>query len=123
MKPEGAISESKDIVKSNVVKVVVGSLLTVVDAGNIVDICEVCKYYKDLKKELDFEFKQEQRNATGIEQFLIDKYEAEISYCYLAGLKVGLSRFNEVLELKDNAQKAIDKFASRKKNELMTIKQ
>lgn len=123
MEPEDAISASKDLVNSNVIKILVGSLLTFVDAGKMIGIIEVRNYYNDLRKELDFELKQEQREATEIEQFLIDKYEAEIGYCNLAGLKVGLSGFNEVLELKENAQKAIDKFISRKTNKPIAIKQ
>lgn len=123
MEVEDAISASKDLVKSSVIKVAIGSLLTFANAGKIVGIIEVLNYYKDLKKELVFELSQEQRGATEIEQFLIDKYEAEIGYCNLAGLKVGLSGFNEVVDLTNNAKKAIDRFNSREDNTPISIKQ
>ncbi|MEG1502567.1 MAG: hypothetical protein RR370_04170, partial [Synergistaceae bacterium] len=105
------------------VKVAIGTLLTFVNAGKIVGVIEVRNYYKDLKKELEFELKEERRDATEIEQFLMDKYEAEIGYCNLAGLKVGLSGFNEIVNLADNAKKAIDKFNSRVGNTPVSIKQ
>lgn len=123
MEVEDAISASKDLVENCVVKVVIGTLLTFVNAGKIVGVIEVRNYYKDLKKELEFELKEERREATEIEQFLMDKYEAEIGYCNLAGLKVGLSGFNEVVDLADNAKKAIDKFNSRVGNTPVSIKQ
>lgn len=123
MEVEDAISASKDLVRNSVIKVLIGTLLTFVNAGKIVGIIEVCNYYEDLKKELDFELQQEGREATEIEQFLMDKYEAEIGYCNLAGLKVGLSGFNEIVDLADNAQKAIDKFNSREENTSVAIKQ
>ena len=123
MEVEDAISASKDLVKSSVIKVVIGTLLTFVNANKVVGIIEVRNYYKDLKKELEFELNEEQREATEIEQFLMDKYEAEIGYCNLAGLKVGLLGFNEIVNLADNAKKAIDKFNSREDNTPVSIKQ
>lgn len=123
MTVDDAISASKDLVSSNIVKVVIGVLLTFVDAGKIVGVIEVRNYYKDQKKELESELQEERREAIGIEQFLMDKYDAEIGYCNLAGLKVGLSGFKEVLDLKDNAQKAIDKFNARVNNVPLAIKQ
>ena len=123
MSVDDAISASKDLVNSNIVKVIIGALLTFVNAGKIVGVIEVRNYYKDLKKELEFELQEEKREATDIEQFLMDKYEAEIGYCGLAGIKVGLSGFKEVLDLKDNAQKAIDKFNARANNIPLAIKQ
>lgn len=123
MEVENAISASKDLVENCVVKVVICTLLTFVNAGKIVGVIEVRNYYKNLKKELEFELKEERREATEIEQFLMDKYEAEIGYCNLAGLKVGLSGFNEIVDLADNAKKAIDKFNSRVENTPVSIKQ
>ena len=123
MNVEDAISASKDLVKNSVIKVIIGTLLTFVNANKVVGIIEVRNYYKDLKEELEFELKEEQRGATEIEQFLMDKYEAEIGYCNLAGLKVGLSGFNEIVNLADNAKKAIDKFNSREDNTPVSIKQ
>lgn len=123
MKIEDAISASKDLVKNSVVKVLIGSLLTFVNANKVVGIIEVSNYYKDQKEELEFELKEEQREATDIERFLMDKFEAEIGYCNLAGLKVGLSGFNEIVNLVDNAKKAIEKFNSREDKTPISIKQ
>lgn len=123
MKVEDAVSASKDLVKNSVIKVIIGALLTFVNANKVVGIIEVRNYYKDLKEELEFELREEQRGTTEIEQFLMDKYEAEIGYCNLAGLKVGLSGFNEIVNLAENAKKAIDKFNSREDNRTVSIKQ
>ena len=123
MAVEDAISVSKDLVKSDVIKASIGIVLTVVNANKVIGIIDVRNYYKNQMKELEFELKEEQRGTTEIEQFLMDKYEAEIGYCNLAGLKVGLSGFNEIVNLADNAKKAIDKFNSREDNRTVSIKQ
>ncbi len=119
---EDAISASKDLVKSNIVKTVIGALLTFVNAGKIIGVIEVRNYYKDQIKELEYELSQDNRKPTDIEVFLMDKYHSEIGYCNLAGLKVGLSGFNEIRDLESNAQKAIMQFNERA-NTPMTIKQ
>ena len=118
---EDAISASKDLINSNVVKIAIGALMTLVDAGKIIGIVDIRSYYKELIDELKFELSEEQREPSEIEQFLMDKYESEVAYCNLAGLKVGLSGFKEIADLKNNAQKAINKFENQINHEPLAI--
>lgn len=123
MTVEDAISASRDLLKNDVIKASIGVVLNVVNANKTIGIIDVRNYYKDQMKKLEFELKEERRGTTEIEQFLIDKYEAEIGYCNLAGFKVGLSGFSEIVNLTDNTKRAIDKFNSREDITLVSIKQ
>ena len=60
--------------------------------------------------ELQREANEEQHIVVPIEQFLIDKCNAEIGYCDMAMIKIGLKATTEINELVDSAHKNIDKF-------------
>lgn len=107
---EDAIAAATDLIKSDIVKGVAKSLLLGVKIKDAIDISDVRNYYNEQIKELRKELDEEQREISPIEQFLMDKFNAEISYCDIASIKTGIGIAKETVGLLDTARKNIDKF-------------
>ncbi len=107
---EDAIAAATDLIKSDIVKGVAKSLLLGVKIKDAIDISDVSNYYNEQIKELRKELDEEQREISPIEQFLMDKFNAEISYCDIASIKTGIGAAKEVVGLLDIARKNINKF-------------
>ncbi len=107
---EDAIAAATDLIKSDIVKGVAKSLLLGVKIKDAIDISDVRNYYNEQIKELRKELDEEQREISPIEQFLMDKFNAEIGYCDIASIKTGIGAAKEVVGLLDIARKNINKF-------------
>ncbi len=75
-----------------------------------IEISDIRNYYEEEIKELQKELREEQRKITPIEQFLMDKFNAEIGYCDIASVKTGIGAAKEVVGLLDIARKNINKY-------------
>lgn len=107
---EDAAAAATDLIKSDIVKGVAKSLLLGVKIKDAIDISDVRNYYNEQIKELRKELDEEQREISPIEQFLMDKFNAEIGYCDIASIKTGIGAAKEVVGLLDIARKNINKF-------------
>lgn len=107
---EDAIAASKDLIKSDIIKGISGALLVGVKTSDFVNVVRVKSYYSNLIKELNTEIADSKRSMSSIEQFLMDKYEAEMGYCDLALIKIGTTGLHEVAKLTELAEKNIAKY-------------
>lgn len=111
---EDAISLSKNLVKNGIIKDSISLTLLGKAVCDGIEIVHVRQFYEDMLNELRREMVEEQHTLMPIEQFLIDKCNAEIGYCDLAMIKTGLKAGKEVTELMDTAHKNIDQFEKEK---------
>lgn len=111
---EDAISLSKDLVKNGIIKDSISLMLLGKAVCDGIEIVHVRQFYEDMLNELRREMVEEQHTLMPIEQFLIDKCNAEIGYCDLAMIKTGLKAGKEATELMDTAHKNIDQFEKEK---------
>ena len=107
---EDAISISKDLVKNGIIKNGISVMLLGKSVSDGIEIIHVRNFYKNMLGELQREVNEEQHIVVPIEQFLIDKCNAEIGYCDMAVIKMGFKVATEINELLDSARKNIDKF-------------
>lgn len=107
---EDAISISKDLVKNGIIKNSISAMILGKSVSDGIEIIHVRNFYKNMLGELQREANEEQHIVVPIEQFLIDKCNAEIGYCDMAMIKIGLKATTEINELVDSAHKNIDKF-------------
>lgn len=107
---EDAIAAATDLIKSDIVKGIAKSWILGTKIKDAIEISDIHKYYNDQIKELQKELQEEQREITPIEQFLMDKFNAEIGYCDIASIKTGIGTAKEVVGLLDIARKNINKF-------------
>lgn len=105
-----AISASKDLVKSNILKNAINIALLVKDGCDCVKISDVEDFYKAELKQLQSEVRELGREMSPVETFLMTKYKAELAYCYEATVKTGLSIAKEVLDLIGDVKKAISDY-------------
>lgn len=110
---EDAIAVSKDLVQNDIIKAIAGALLLGKKLGDAFSVTDIRSYYSDMAKELNEEIASEKRPISPIEQFLMDKYEAEIGYCDLALIKISATGLSEVVKLKELAEKNIAKYERR----------
>lgn len=114
--PEDIISKSKDLVKSDIVKVAMGILLLGSKVSDVVKIEDVRNYYSERLVQLEGEILVKNEQISPIEQFLLDKFNAEIGYCNLALFKSGIGITEELKDLADIGKKHIEKFAIYQQN-------
>lgn len=107
---EDAVAAATDLIKSDIVKGVAKSLLLGTKIEGAIHISDIRAYYNGQIEELQKELREEKRGITPIEQFLMDKFNAEIGYCDLASVKTGASIAKEVIGLLNIARKNIHKF-------------
>ena len=107
---EDIISKEKDLVKNDIIKTGIAILLLGSKVGKIIHIEDVKRYYTDSLYELQNELQIKGGTISPIEQFLLDKYKAEIGYCNLAMVKAGLGVIDEINGLAETTEKDIEKF-------------
>lgn len=116
-----AISASKDLVKSNILKNAINIALLVKDGCDCVKISDVEDFYKAELKQLQSEVRELGREMSPVETFLMTKYKAELAYCYEATVKTGLSIAKEVLDLIGDVKKAISDYEGGYKQENVLV--
>ena len=67
-------------------------------------------HYNDRLNQLNSEILTKGENASPIEQYLLDKFNAEIGYCNLALFKAGIGIADEIRGLVEIGKKHIEKF-------------
>lgn len=118
---EDAIAAATDLIKSDIVKGIAKSWILGTKIKDAIDISDIRKYYNDQIEELQKELREEQREISPIEQFLMDKFNAEIGYCNIASIKTGIGATKEVVGLLDIAHKNIKKFEQQLDNTTLQI--
>lgn len=107
---EDIVAKAKDLVKNNVVKAGVGIILLGSKAHDVVKIEDVKSYYNDHLNQLNSEILIKGKPISLMEQFLLDKFNAEIGYCNLALFKAGLGIVDELKGLVEVGRKHIEKY-------------
>ena len=104
------VSKAKDLVKNDFVKAAVGAYLLGSKANDVVKIEDVKGYYSDRLAQLKSEIQIKGKTISGMEQFLLDKFNAEIGYCNIALFKAGIGAVEELKGLVEIGKKHIEKF-------------
>lgn len=117
LSPEDIIAKAKDLVESDIVKAAVGGILVGKKVNDVVQIEDVKRFYTDRLTQLNCEIQEKRESASPIEQFLLDKFNAEIGYCNLALYKAGLGITEELMGLVDVGMRSIEKYEERMKGE------
>lgn len=108
--PEDIISKAKDLVKNDIIKAGVSTLLFGSKIGDIIHIEDIRGFYKDHKSQLEEEIRIKGEGVSPVEQFLMDKFNAEIGYCDIALHKAGIGIYEELKTLADIGRKHIEKY-------------
>lgn len=114
---EDIIAKAKDLEKSGIVKVGVGALLLKSKISDVVKIEDVRDYYQRNLEELLSEIKvkgDKGESISLIEQFLLDKFNAEIGYCNLALVKTGIGITKELKDMAEIGKKHIERYEENK---------
>jgi hypothetical protein len=107
---EDIVSKAKDLVKNDIVKAVVGVCLLGSKVGDVVKIEDVKGYYSERLTQLNSEIQTKGKGISPMEQFLLDKFNAEIGYCNIALFKAGMGAAEELKGLVEIGKKHIEKF-------------
>jgi hypothetical protein len=107
---EDLITKAKDLVKNDIVKVGAGAILLGSKINDVIKIEDVKDYYYRNLEELQNEIKLKGNQVSFIEQFLLDKFNAEIGYCNLALVKTGIGTTEELKDMAEIGRKHIDNF-------------
>lgn len=107
---EDVVSKAKDLVKNDFVKAAVGAYLLGSKVNDVVTIEDVKGYYSERLAQLNSEIRAKGRLISPIEQFLLDKFNAEIGYCNIALLKAGMGVAEELKGLVEIGKKHIEKY-------------
>lgn len=107
---EDIVSKAKDLVKNDIVKAVVGVCLLGSKVGDVVKIEDVKGYYCERLAQLNIEIQTKGKGISPMEQFLLDKFNAEIGYCNIALFKAGIGAAKELKGLVEIGKKHIEKF-------------
>lgn len=118
---EDAIAAATDLIKSDIVKGIAKSWILGTKIKDAIEISDIRKYYNDQIEELQKELHEEQREISPIEQFLMDKFNAEIGYCDIASVKTGIGAAKELVGLLDIARNNIKKFEQQLDNTTLQI--
>ena len=110
LSPEDIVSKAKDLVKNDIVKAIVGTVLIGSKACDVVNIEDVKSYYNDRLNQLNSEILIKGKPVSPMEQFLLDKFNAEIGYCNLALFKAGLGIADELKDLVEISKRHIEKY-------------
>lgn len=121
MSTEDAATAATDLIKSDIVKGIAKSLLLGTKLKDAIKISDIRKYYNDQIEELQKKLHEEQREISPIEQFLMDKFNAEIGYCDIASVKTGIGATKELVGLLDIARNNIKKFEQQLDNTTLQI--
>ena len=107
---EDIVSKAKDLVKNDIVKAVVGVYLLGSKVNDVVKIEDVKGYYSERLAQLNSEILTKGKLISPMEQFLLDKFNAEIGYCNIALFKAGIGAVEEYKGLVEIGKKHIEKF-------------
>ncbi len=107
---EDIVSKAKDLVKNDFVKAAVGAYLLGTKVNDVVKIEDVKDYYSDRLAQLNSEIQTKGKGISLMEQFLLDKFNAEIGYCNIALFKAGIGAVEELKGLVEIGRKHIEKF-------------
>ena len=107
---EDIVSKAKDLVKNDIVKTVVGVYLLGSKVNDVVKIEDVKGYYSERLAQLNSEIQTKGKGISPMEQFLLDKFNAEIGYCNIALFKAGIGAAEELKGLAEIGKKHIEKF-------------
>jgi hypothetical protein len=114
---EDLIAKAKDLVKSDIVKVGIGAILLGSKVNDVIKIEDVKNYYQRNLEELQNEIKIKGKPMSLIEQFLLDKFSAEIGYCNLALVKAGIGITEELKDMAEIGKKHIERYENLYKKE------
>lgn len=114
---EDLIAKAKDLVKSDIVKVGVGAILLGSKINDVIKIEDVKDYYHRNLEELQNEIKLKGNQVSFIEQFLLDKFNAEIGYCNLALVKTGIGITEELKDMAEIGKEHIERYETLYKKE------
>jgi hypothetical protein len=78
--------------------------------GDVVKIEDVKGYYCERLGQLNIEIQTKGKGISPMEQFLLDKFNAEIGYCNIALFKAGMGVAEELKGLVEIGKKHIEKF-------------
>lgn len=122
---EDAVSVANDLNKNTFTKVVIGAALLGKKVGDMITISDIKTFYKDQISNLESEIAADRGNPSPTEVFLLDKFKAELGYCYKAMLKTGIGAAKEIIGLISSADEAIEryeeKYSSKEHSTNMTI--
>ena len=107
---EDIVSKAKDLVKNDIVKAVVGVYILGSKVNDLVKIEDVKGYYSERLAQLNSEIQTKGKGISPMEQFLLDKFNAEIGYCNIALFKAGIGAVEELKGLAEIGKKHIEKF-------------
>lgn len=107
---EDIVSKAKDLVKNDIVKAVVGVYLLGSKVNDVIKIEDVKGYYSERLAQLNGEIQTKGKAISAMEQFLLDKFNAEIGYCNIALFKAGIGAVEEYKRLVEIGKKHIEKF-------------
>ena len=107
---EDIVSKAKDLVKNDFVKAAVGAYLLGSKVNDVVKIEDVKGYYSERLAQLNSEIQTKGKGISPMEQFLLDKFNAEIGYCNIALFKAGIGAVEELKGLVEIGKKHIEKF-------------
>ena len=107
---EDIASKAKDLVKNDIVKAVVGVYLLGSKVNDVVKIEDVKGYYSERLTQLNSEIQTKGKGISPVEQFLLDKFNAEIGYCNIALFKAEIGAAEELKGLAEIGKKHIEKF-------------
>ena len=112
---EDVVSKAKNLVKNDIVKAGVGALLLGFKIDDVVKIEDVRSYYNDRLTQLNSEILAKHENPSPIEQYLLDKFHAEIGYCNLALFNAGIGIADEMRGLVEIGKRHIEKYENMRK--------
>lgn len=107
---ENACTAAKDLIKNDIVKAGIGIFLLGVKVGDMVHISHIKNFYNEQLELLQSDINEAGRHPNEIENFLMDKFQAEIGYCNLAMLKTGLDSAKEIVSLANISKQNIKKY-------------
>jgi hypothetical protein len=107
---EDIVSKAKDLVKNDFVKAAVGAWLLGSKVNDVVKIEDVKGYYSERLAQLKSEIQTKGKGISPMEQFLLDKFNAEIGYCNIALFKAGIGAAEELKGLVEIGKKHIERF-------------
>ena len=105
-----AIAAAKDLIKNDIVKAGIGLFLLGVKVGEMVQVSHVKNFYNEQLDILQSDIRDAGRCSNEIENRLIEKFNAEIGYCNLAFVKIGIDSAKEVVGLLDKSKQDIQKY-------------
>ena len=105
-----AISAMNDLGRSGIVKTMICIILLGKNISDIYKISDIENFYISQVKELEREISENGRELNNTERFLLDKFYAEICYCYKARLKTNMGIAKETYSIIENADEKIRRY-------------